>query len=64
MSKFINREGEKYGLLTVLSRAENKKGKTCWNCICDCGKKVVVRSNNLKSGGVQSCGCLIKKKRD
>lgn len=31
-----------------------------WNCICDCGKEVVVDGNCLKSGNVTSCGCYWK----
>lgn len=28
-----------------------------WECVCDCGNKCVVSSNNLKSGNSTSCGC-------
>jgi hypothetical protein len=29
-----------------------------WACHCEDGKIVIVRAGNLKSGAVQSCGCL------
>lgn len=49
--------GQKFGLLTVVSRAENRKGRTCWLCRCDCGRERVVASRDLKSGKASSCGC-------
>lgn len=29
-----------------------------WVCTCDCGNKKMVRTHNLTSGRVKSCGCL------
>jgi len=61
MGKFIDLTGQRFGQLTVLSLAgKNNNKKTLWNCVCDCGKKIVVRGNNLKSGNTQSCGCSRK----
>jgi len=61
--KFSNLEGEKFGKLRVLSRAEdyiNSKGHhySKWKCICDCGNEVEVLERSLKSGNSKSCGCL------
>lgn len=61
--------GQKFGKLTVLQRAEDKiykngQKRSCWLCQCDCGNKKEVVTSDLKSGGVQSCGCKIKKKKD
>lgn len=50
--------GQRFGNLTVLSRAENQKGRTCWNCLCDCGGKKIVAARSLKTGRATSCGCL------
>lgn len=48
-----------FGRLKVIRRAENApSGNLRWTCSCDCGTEVVVDGCNLKSGGVQSCGCL------
>jgi len=53
-----NEIGNRYGLLTVISRADNVKGKSCWNCQCDCGNnKDAVLARSLRSGGTISCGC-------
>jgi len=35
-------------------------GHANWLCKCDCGGSKIVQSNNLKKGGVGSCGCLSK----
>lgn len=51
--------GEKFGKLTVLSRAENDKfDRTRWNVKCDCGQTAVVALFRLRSGHTKSCGCL------
>ncbi len=31
-----------------------------WDCLCDCGVRVTIQGNNLKSGHTKSCGCLQK----
>lgn len=49
--------GKGYGYLTVLKRVENKNGRTCWLCRCECGKEKEVMARDLKSGKVKSCGC-------
>lgn len=52
--------GEKLGRLTVIGRQQRSKGRAVfWQCVCDCGKSVVVCESHLK-GGVRSCGCLKK----
>ena len=33
-----------------------------WNCLCDCGKTTVVRSDYLKNGNTTSCGCAAQEK--
>lgn len=50
--------GQRYGRLTVISRAENIGSRTRWNCRCDCGNVKIVSANELTNGMVQSCGCL------
>jgi len=56
----LNLVGHKYGRLLVLSE-ESKWGRCYyWNCVCTCGKKVVVQTGNLRSGHTRSCGCLHK----
>lgn len=51
--------GKRFNKLVVLERVENGKGdKSRWRCLCDCGNETIVSGNNLKAGGVKSCGCL------
>lgn len=51
--------GEKYGRLTILSRADNDRfGRTQWNCRCDCGEHRVVALFRMTSGHTKSCGCI------
>jgi len=52
--------GNKYGRLSVVSEADNKCGRTRWECICDCGNSATIYSVTLKSGHTKSCGCLQK----
>lgn len=56
MSKTEDLTGQRFGRLTAIKYA----GKRYWECRCDCGNTKLVKSNNLKSGGTLSCGCLSK----
>jgi hypothetical protein len=61
MAKAQNIVGLRFGRLSVLERAGTaKNGAATWRCVCDCGKEVVAITNHLKTGFVQSCGCLKK----
>lgn len=52
--------GDKIGQLTLLSKSDKTINyKTLWNCLCDCGKKVTIRSDCLtRKIKTKSCGCL------
>lgn len=50
--------GRVFGKLTVLYRTENKGGRTCWMCRCECGTEKAVVAHDLKAGKVKSCGCM------
>lgn len=62
--------GQRYGRLVVLSLFEKRKRnngqyRIFYKCLCDCGNTTVVRSDRLKNGTTQSCGCIsIEKKRN
>jgi len=57
--KAIDRIGEKYGRLTVLSRAKNNSHRhVVWHCLCECGAECDVDVNLLRGGQTRSCGCL------
>lgn len=66
-NQVLDLTGQKYNLLTVVSRANdqyNSKGKRiiCWHCVCDCGNNVIVSTTNLRHGLTKSCGCLRTKR--
>lgn len=53
--------GNKYGLLTVIDKADDEitsKGYRIkkWLCKCECGKLIVTRGASLKSGHTKGCG--------
>lgn len=51
--------GKRFGKLLVLSMCDYRiDGLVSFNCICDCGNKVVVKSVALTSRHTKSCGCL------
>ena len=58
---------KKFGKLTVISRDLSKPtgaGKSAyWICQCDCGNICSIRSDKLKNGITQSCGCYSKEVR-
>lgn len=58
--------GQRFGMLTVLSRATNSSsGVSRWLCKCDCGNEKIVNIHILKhKTRVPSCGCYGKKKND
>lgn len=49
--------GKKIGRLTAKSHFF-KVGRVFWNCDCECGKSVAVRSCVLTNGKTKSCGCI------
>lgn len=58
-NKIIDLTGKRFGMLTVLQRAEkNMYGKPAWECKCDCGKTSVVCGDVLRRGDTKSCGCM------
>ena len=60
MSEVVDKTGQRFGRLVVLNRLENRDGQVIWECQCDCGARKAVLSNNLRSGGTRSCGCLAR----
>lgn len=57
---------QKFGKLTVIDRADNLihpngSYSVQWNCVCDCGTKVIVTAGNLKNRHTISCGCVSSK---
>lgn len=57
--KAIDLSGQDFGLLHVLHRAEDSTSSHAkWVCRCRCGNIHTVQGRYLKSGDVQSCGCM------
>lgn len=52
--------GNRYGILLVLQRVSNVKGRKVYKCLCECGKEPVILGQSLKKGVTQSCGCVQK----
>lgn len=59
-SHFINITNQKYERLSVIKLNKFVKGKSYWECKCDCGEIVIVQSACLKNGKTKSCGCFKK----
>ena len=59
MKKLIDLTGQKFDFYTVIERGENKPGRTssAWKCRCICGTERTIRSDILRSGKANSCGC-------
>ena len=58
MPRVVDLTGKQYGRLTVLERQGSLNGHAAWKCICKCGKVIVTRSCDLRSGKTTSCGCF------
>lgn len=53
--------GQTFGRLKVLRpTAGRSAGCVIWHCLCSCGAETMTRSDRLRSGTVQSCGCLAR----
>ena len=51
--------GVTVGRLRVVRKlAKRLNGYVVWQCVCECGKKVALRSSAITCGKTRSCGCL------
>lgn len=58
MGPQIDMTGQKFGQFTVLGYSgRSQGGKHQWDCVCDCGKEMIVVGESLRSGNSKSCGC-------
>ena len=56
--------GEKFNKLEVLERSgSDKNRKALWLCRCSCGNYTTVRTQDLKTGCIKSCGCQSNAKK-
>jgi hypothetical protein len=57
--RLLDLTGKKFSKLTVESEAgRDSYGRAQWLCVCDCGERVIIGSNNLRTGNSKSCGCV------
>jgi hypothetical protein len=63
MAAKIDLTGKKYNRLLVESFAGTRRTEGAgqsirtWNCLCDCGNRIVVDGHALKCDNTMSCGC-------
>jgi hypothetical protein len=62
MGKRLELVGKRYNRITVSSFHGVRCNKSLWNCVCDCGKELIVQGSHLIDGHTQSCGCLNKER--
>ena len=61
--KLINKEGQKFGMLTIIKhyseRVSPYKCRSYVDCVCDCGKSTSrTTTEAITSGHTRSCGCV------
>ena len=63
-NRFQDLTGKRFQRLVVIARnipiIPRKNKHTYWECLCDCGNPVVVKSTHLHSGNTKSCGCYAR----
>lgn len=55
--RLVDLTGQKFGLLTVVKRADRPGKHVHWECDCACGGSKMVSGDALKRGATTSCGC-------
>lgn len=60
MAPFKDLTGSCFGKLTVVSRdrSPSKHAAARWECLCDCGKAIIARTDVLKRKGASFCRCI------
>ena len=54
--KCLDISGQRFGQLLAVAPVARDRG-IIWLCRCDCGKESRVKTTNLRSGHIKSCGC-------
>lgn len=58
MGKALDLTGHRFGRLVAVAPAERSGRASRWECRCDCGRATVVRTDVLRRGDANGCGCL------
>lgn len=53
----LNLVNQRFGRLVVSKFHSKRQRASYWECLCDCGTTVIVRSGELRRGKSKSCGC-------
>jgi len=63
MGRFNDIAGERYGKLLALHPTEERTrgGGVIWMFRCDCGSEKAIPANSVRSGRINSCGCVARK---
>lgn len=56
-SWFYDLTGHRFGKLIALKIVGRDRGSLLWECRCDCGSLIQVRTSPLVTGHTKSCGC-------
>lgn len=59
-TRYEDLTGKRFGKLQVISALDERDsyGRVQWNCVCDCGNRIVAPAGQLVNGCRRSCGCL------
>ena len=61
MGKLLDvKQGDRYGIMTILNEINKIKSVRYFNCKCDCGTIKTIRIYDLINDKIKSCGCLKK----
>lgn len=64
MGAKYNLIGQRFGRLVVIEKLDpDKFRRAIWKCLCDCGGITNTRTDSLRSGHTQSCGCKFEIKK-
>lgn len=65
--KEIDLINKRFGRLIVIGRggvlSNGNENLKAWECVCDCGNKIIIRGRCLSTGNTKSCGCYQKEIR-
>lgn len=57
-----NIKGLRFGKLIAIKENGSQNRKSVWLYRCDCGNSKLLRTSDVKSGKVKSCGCLLRQR--
>ncbi len=55
---FVDLSGKRFGKLSVARIVVERANIYQWECLCDCGKSILLKTKQLTGDNNKSCGCL------